>query len=127
MHSSPEDRIFVWGQAVTIYADAERRPASRYTVTYPLTGYIQKSPLTADPNYDTSDRILPGAWKILEQELQRDPPRYIVDTEAVNEIPKYHIDRFPILQRILVRHYEPVHRAARGVIYRRVASDAPGL
>ncbi len=127
MHSAPDDRIFVWGQAITIYADAERRPASRYTVTYPLTGYIQKSPLTADPDYDTSDRIHPGAWEILEEELLRDPPRYIVDTEAVNEVPKYHIDRFPILQRILVQHYEPVHRAPRGVIYRRVASHAPGL
>src|SRR5213595_1392790 len=39
-HSSPDDRIFVWGQTPEIYLDAYRRPASRYITTFPLTGYV---------------------------------------------------------------------------------------
>jgi 4-amino-4-deoxy-L-arabinose transferase-like glycosyltransferase len=37
--SGSHDRLFVWGQAARVYAEAERRPASRYIATFPLTGY----------------------------------------------------------------------------------------
>jgi hypothetical protein len=56
-HSSPEDRIFVWGQAAPIYLDAHRRPASRYITSFPLTGYIFGS---SSPDIDTRSRIVPG-------------------------------------------------------------------
>src|SRR5437660_12573123 len=49
-HSSPDDRIFVWGQSAKTYLDAHRRPASRYITTFPLTGNIFGGPL---PSVDT--------------------------------------------------------------------------
>src|SRR6266480_3082349 len=63
-HSSPADRIFVWGQSSEIYLDARRRPACRYITTFPLTGYIFGGPI---PGFDTRSRILPGAWTTIEQ------------------------------------------------------------
>src|SRR5262249_39630471 len=40
-HSDSTDRIFVWGQAdrkTGIYLEADRRPASRFIASFPLTG-----------------------------------------------------------------------------------------
>ena len=78
-HSSPDDRIFVWGQSPEIYLDAHRRPACRYITTFPLTGYVFGGPI---PGFDTRSRILPGAWSALEQDFTRHPPTYIVDIQA---------------------------------------------
>jgi hypothetical protein len=75
-HSSPDDRIFVWGQSSEIYLDAHRRPASRYITTFPLTGNIFGGPL---PNVDTRSRIVPGSWENLEQDFAKHPPAYIID------------------------------------------------
>src|SRR5437764_1919288 len=78
-HSSPDNRIFVWGQSSEIYLDAHRRPASRYITTFPLTGYVFGGPI---PGFDTRSRILPGAWSHLEQDFARHPPIYIVDIQS---------------------------------------------
>ena len=120
-HSQADDRIFVWGQGVapTIYLDAHRRPVSRYVTTFALTGYIFGSALSWNPSHDTSDRILPGSWDHLQEEFRAHPPRFIVDTDAVRKIPKYPVERFPVLHRLLTEHYELVYRAREGVIYGR--------
>src|SRR6184192_2027434 len=78
-HSSPEDRIFVWGQTPEIYLDAFRRPAARYITTFPLTGYVFGGPT---PGLDTRSRILPGAWTNIERDFARHPPIYIVDVQS---------------------------------------------
>src|SRR5947207_2556971 len=57
--SSPNDRIFVWGQSSEIYLDAERRPACRYITTFPLTGIVFAGSI---PGFDTLCRCLPGTW-----------------------------------------------------------------
>src|SRR5262249_32761837 len=67
-HSPPADKVFFWGQADDLYLEARRRPASRYINVAPLTGYIWGSPTHLDPDYDTTYRILPGAWDILQAE-----------------------------------------------------------
>jgi hypothetical protein len=69
MHSAPADRIFVWGQAPRIYLDARRRPACRYILTFPLTGYMFGKLV----GVDTRDRIMPGAWNTLEQDFGKHP------------------------------------------------------
>ena len=78
-HSNPKDRIFVWGQKVNIYLEANRRPASRYITTFPLTGHVFGGRV---PGLDTRSRVLPGAWSNLEQDFKKHPPAYIVDVEA---------------------------------------------
>jgi len=112
-HSDPSDRIFVWGQTPKIYLDAHRRPASRFVVTFPLTGYIFGG-LTG---VDTHDRIVPGAWTKLEQDFNKHPPAYIVDVQVPQKNAQYPIKNFPFLARLLAEKYRPVARTDEGVIY----------
>jgi len=114
-HSSPADRIFVWGQSSEIYLDARRRPACRYITTFPLTGYIFGGPI---PGFDTRSRILPGAWATLEQDFARHSPTYIVDVQPDPKSAQYAVKNFPILAKILTERYQPVAQTAEGVIYR---------
>src|SRR5438552_7999301 len=103
-HSSPDDRIFVWGQTSEIYLDAHRRPASRYITTFPLTGYVFGGPI---PGFDTRSRILPGAWTILEQDFARHPPTYIADVQPEPKRAPYPVKHLPILAKLLAERYEP--------------------
>lgn len=122
-HSAETDRIFVWGQGTRqtgIYLDAERRPATRYIASFPLTGHIFGSPVSWDPAYDTSDRIVPGAWENLRQDFARHPPRYIIDTDAVRARPVYPVTRYPFLREYLAASYREVFRAPDGVVYERI-------
>ncbi len=113
-HSSPEDRIFVWGHSPRIYLDAQRRPACRYILTFPLTGYVFGGPL---PGVDTSKWIMPGAWATLEADFAQHPPRYIVDAQS-DPGALYPVRDFPVLAGLLAERYEAVTHAAEGVIYR---------
>jgi 4-amino-4-deoxy-L-arabinose transferase-like glycosyltransferase len=123
-HCGAEDRMFVWGQSPEMYVDGRCRPASRYVATFPLTGYIFASPLNQDPNYDTSDRVVPGSWAILERELREHPPELIVDTDGAREVPRYPIRNQPLLRRTLDSSYTLALRASDGLIYRRTAAAA---
>ena len=113
-HSSPEDRIFVWGQTPEVYLDAYRRPAARYITTFPLTGYVFGGPT---PGLDTRSRILPRAWTNLERDFARHPPIYIVDVQSTKTA-QYPVKNFPILAKLLAERYQPVAHTAEGVIYR---------
>jgi len=119
-HSPPADKVFFWGQVDYLYAEAQRRPASRYINAAPLTGYIWGSPTHDDPNYDTSYRILPGVWDILQAEFQQSPPLFFVDTDPETRAQKYPPSRYPFLQRLLAQDYEVVLSTPKGVIYRRI-------
>jgi hypothetical protein len=114
-HSSPDDRIFVWGRTSNIYLDAHRRPASRYISTFPLTGHIFGGPL---PGVDTRNRIVPGAWENLQQDFAKHPPTYIVDVQNDSKTAQDPITNFPILAKLLKEQYQPVARTAEGMIYR---------
>jgi Dolichyl-phosphate-mannose-protein mannosyltransferase len=114
-HSSPEDRIFVWGQTSKMYLDAHRRPACRYITTFPLTGYVFGGRI---PGLDTRSRILPGAWENLQQDFAKHPPTYIVDVQADPNMAQYPVKNFPILAKLLAERYQPVAYTAQGVIYR---------
>lgn len=113
-HSAPNDRIFVWGQAPEIYLEAQRRPACRYVVTFPLTGYI----FGGITGIDTRNRIVPGAWANLEHDFAAHPPTYIVDVQVPAKNKQYPVKDFPILARFLSERYSPIARTADGVIYR---------
>lgn len=112
-HSNASDRIFVWGQTPKIYLDAHRRPASRFVVTFPLTGYI----FGGFTGIDTHNRIVPGAWTELEQDFNKHPPAYIVDVQVPQKNAQYPVGHFPFLARLLADKYRPVARTAEGVIY----------
>jgi 4-amino-4-deoxy-L-arabinose transferase-like glycosyltransferase len=114
-HSSPEDKIFVWGQTPEIYLHARRRPACRYITTFPLTGYVFGGPI---PGFDTRSRILPGAWSTLQRDFAKHPPTYIVDVRPDSKSAQYPVKNFPILAKLLAERYQPVVDTAEGVIYR---------
>ena len=114
-HSAPGDRIFVWGQTSKMYLEAQRRPASRYITTFPLTGYIFGGSV---PGFDTRSRVLPGAWNTLERDFARHPPTYIIDVQSDTRTLQYPVKNFPILTKLLKERYQPVARTAEGVIYR---------
>jgi len=113
-HSAPNDRIFVWGHKTRIYLNARRRPACRYILTFPLTGYVFGGRL---PGLDTHSRILPGAWTTLQQDFKKHPPAYIVDLYSQPGA-LYPVRDFPILAKLLKERYQPVAHTAEGVIYR---------
>ena len=114
-HSAPNDRIFVWGpEASQFYLHAQRRPASRFVLTFPLTGLIFGGEL---PGFDTQDRIVPGSWDALDEDFRMHPPLYIIDLESGPDA-QYPANRFPVLAKWLEQRYEPVARTAQGVIYR---------
>jgi 4-amino-4-deoxy-L-arabinose transferase-like glycosyltransferase len=114
-HAAPDERIFIWGQDPRMYLDAHRRPASRYVSTFPLTGFIFGEPL---PDIDTRDRIVPGAWKNLEEDFKRHAPAYVVDLYHDSDA-QYPVERFPFLAQFLARDFEPFLKTREGLIYRR--------
>lgn len=120
-HSTPADKVFFWGATDYLYAEAQRRPASRYIHFFPLTGFIFGSPSRFDPHYDTTDRIRPGAWKTLQEEFRRSPPLYFVDTNPGTVAKKYPPSRYPFLKRFLEQNYEVVLSTPNGVIYKRIS------
>ncbi len=118
-HASEEDRLFIWGHAPGVYVEARVRPASRYVLTFPLTGYIFGSPLSRDTEHDTSDRILPGAWDSLKADFARHPPDYIYDDESIRSPAKYPVSDFSYLSSLLEQEYDLVLDSRDGLLYRR--------
>jgi 4-amino-4-deoxy-L-arabinose transferase-like glycosyltransferase len=114
-HSAPDDRIFVWGRsAAEVYLHARRRPACRYVLTFPLTGFVFGGEL---PDLDTRNRIVPGAWTALEEDFRKHPPVYIADLYSGPNA-QFPASTFPVLATFLAERYRPVARTAEGVVYR---------
>jgi len=120
LHSGPQDKVFFWGQRDWLYAEAERRPASRFILCFPLTGYVFGSPLSDDPLHDSTERILPGAWETLAREFAEHPPILFVDTDPGTVAKKYPPTRYPYLRRLLAEEYREVFATPEGVVYRRI-------
>ncbi len=116
-HSAPSDRLFVWGQAAGVYVDARLRPACRYVVTFPLTGYI----FGGISGIDTHDRIVPGTWEKLDQDFKEHPPKFIVEMLDGPKNTQYPIRQYPVLARWL-QNYKAVANLPEGIIYQ--ATDA---
>jgi hypothetical protein len=131
-HAAKGDELFVWGELPRVYLESGLHPASRYICTYPLTGFPYGGSISYDPVYpDTSDRIVFKAWPILESELTKSAPRFIVDVEAKLRVPRYPLaeDKFSWIARFVHRNYHKVHEARDGIVYERDAGPlkpAPG-
>ncbi len=117
-HSGEDDRFFVWGQGneeTGLYLDARRRPATRYIASFPLTGHVFG---LWDPHFDSSYRIVPGAWDNLRADFARHPPKFIVDCHAMRNGDNYKIRDYPVLRELLTG-YREVFRAEEGIVYAR--------
>ena len=115
--TQPDDRIFVWGPSPDFYLDAHRKPASRYSSTFPLTGFIFGSPLAWDPTHDPSARIHPGAWDQLAQDLEHSHPEVLVDEFTGRGGGKYALARYPYLRDLVANEYEIVRKYPNALVY----------
>lgn len=112
------DHIFVWGFAPEIYVLSDRRPASRFSFCNVLTGHI---PAGNEAKSDTRYAIVPGTWETLMEELDHDPPAYIIDTQPghYRAYGKYPMKDYP-LGRLIESSYEldkAFHEAHPDVIF----------
>jgi len=120
-NSQNAGRLFVWGQQTPFYVDSGMLPATRYIATFPLTGYIFGGAL---PGVSTLDRIVPGAWVNLARDFHRQPPQFIIDTQA-NPGDAYPMRDFPWMARYVASDYRRVAVFADGTVYRRAI--VPGV
>lgn len=129
-NSQPRDSIFIWGFYPEFYAAARRRPASRYTVTSPLTGILL--PHTLDPEGKRLSPEVPGAWDLLMQDLEASMPALILDTAPGNlrgqaAAP---VEKYPRLKAFLEAHYrlDTTFTSEEGLpqfsIYKRISENS---
>jgi 4-amino-4-deoxy-L-arabinose transferase-like glycosyltransferase len=114
-NSNQNDRIFIWGQAPYLYLEAQRRPACRYVIPFPLTGHVFGGLL---PGTDTRKWIVPGAWSHFEEDCNKHPPAYIVVLHLLARDAQYPVSDFPVLDRLLANRYQPVAATHDAIVYR---------
>lgn len=107
-HTSPADRIFVWGYHPDLYLFSDRKPASRFVYASFLSGLIPWT--NTAPERDTAYAIVPGARETLLRELEAAPPAFVVDCSAGpnRHWDKYPLDTFPALRDFLRARYRIV-------------------
>jgi hypothetical protein len=121
-HSSPRDRIFVWGMRPHVYAYSRRTPATRFVTCTFLSGLVPWE--RSAPEDDTTPWIVAGAWDFLMEDLEREMPLFIVDAseDPLFGMGAYSPPHFPRLDSFLRERYERVHEIGSGdrmILWRR--------
>ncbi len=113
-HTSPSDRVFVWGVWPALYVESDRLMASRFPGF--LRGFPRGSNLPSN-NWDTS----PDVWPLLQADLSANPPALIVDTAAAgwSDFSKYPMSDYPVLAELVARGYHVVGSVDGVVFYGR--------
>lgn len=116
-HTTPEERIFVWGYNPDIYLFANRKPVSRFLYSSFLTGLIPWTNIA--PGLDTRYGIVPGTMETLLAELEERRPTFIVDCSAGphRHFAKYPLTLFPRLRDWIEARYvvaEPAQFVPQG-------------
>jgi hypothetical protein len=113
------ETIFVWGDLPELYWASGRQPASRFV----HTGFLTGNSGGRLAGSGTSENALPGAWRMLEDDLRRRPADLIVDTSTGSI---RHQNYYPMRQTplwVLVRSRYRLIATVDGVgLYRLVAS-----
>ncbi len=113
-HTSPSDRVFIWGDWPAVYVEADRNMASRFPGF--LRGFARGSGLPPN-SWDTA----PDVWPLLQSDLLANPPALIVDTAAPgwSDFESYPMSGYPVLEAIVTEHYHRVATVDGVVIYAR--------
>jgi hypothetical protein len=119
-HTTPQDKIFVWGWFTPIYVYSERTPSTRFVNTHMHTGYKKGEDPNEKDRADIAWQAIPEAWPMLEKDLAPNPPELIVDTSPGNyhDFGRYPIKDFPILRKFLDEHCRLETTIAGNDIYR---------
>lgn len=110
--TTPAESIFVWGYRPEIYVYADRRAASRFLDSQPLTG------VPADRHLTQSQPVETVQIRAHRAELAQSRPAFILDGLAPYNS-QLAIDRYPDLQQWLAQ-YREVARTATVILYQRV-------
>jgi hypothetical protein len=116
-HTSPADRVFVWGDWPALYVESDRVMASRFPGF--LRGFARGSDLPPN-NWDTA----PDVWPLLETDLAANPPTLIVDTSAAgwSDFAKYPMTKYPVLASLVPVAYHQLATVDGVVLYARNGS-----
>ena len=103
-HTTPGDRVFVWGDWPALYVESDRTMSGRFPGF--LRGFARGTDLPPN-NWDTA----PDVWPLLQADLNANPPALIVDTAAAgwSDFAKYPMSEYPVLTQLVASSY---HRAA---------------
>ena len=113
-HTTPGEKVFVWGDWPSLYVESDRLMAGRFPGF--LRGFARSSGLPPN-NWDTS----PDVWPALQSDLRANPPALIVDTAAAgwSDFSSYPMADFPVLAQLVSSEYHQVATVDGVVIYAR--------
>ena len=113
-HTSPSDRVFVWGDWPALYVESDRVMSGRFPGF--LRGFVRGSSLPPN-NWDTA----PDIWPLLDADLKAHPPRLIVDTAPADwsDFAMYPMSNYPVLEALVANGYHQVDVVDGVVIYAR--------
>jgi hypothetical protein len=119
--TTPDDRIFVWGNSPQLYVLARRPMGARFSFCNYMTGESPGTP-TATGHRNADANQLPAAWEMLLADLEQRRPTLFVDAAAAgwDGYQRYPLARYPRLRAYVDRHYRPVEVRAGVVLYRRL-------
>lgn len=127
--STPDERMFVWGNSPQLYVLARRSMGTRFSFCNYMTG---ESPGTRTETgaLDPDRNQHAPAWEMLFADLEARRPALFVDAAAAgwDGYEKFPLARYPRLAAYIAAHYQPVRGRSemeRVVIYRRRAPAPP--
>jgi hypothetical protein len=111
-HTSPGQRVFVWGNWPALYVESDRLMASRFPGF--LRGFARGSGSPPN-NWDTT----PDVWPDLKSDLDAHPPALIIDTASAgwSDFSMYPMSNYPVLADLVASRYHEVATVDGVVIY----------
>ena len=111
-HTSPDQRVFVWGNWPALYIESDRLMASRFPGF--LRGFARGSGIPPN-NWDTT----PDVWPLLEADLNTHPPALIVDTATAgwSDFAMYPMSNYRVLADLVANRYHVVATVDGVVMY----------
>ncbi len=134
-HTTPRDKIFVWGWFTPLYVYSERAPSTRFVFTTMHTGYRQGNDPNEKDRADIAWQKIPEAWPMLEADLNRNLTELIVDTAPGNyhDFGRYPMKNYPILRAFIDKNCRleksiagiDIYRCNRGRVSHASSKSAP--
>jgi hypothetical protein len=118
--TSPEQRVFVWGNSPQLYVLARRPMGARFSFCNYMTGESPGTP-TETGQWNAEGNQLPAAWDMLFADLEARRPTLFVDAAAAgwDGYDKFPVTRYPRLAAYVEQHYRSVETVDGVVLYRR--------
>lgn len=118
--TSPDQRVFVWGNSPQLYVLARRPMGARFSFCNYMTGESPGTP-TETGQWNADGNQLPASWDMLFADLEARRPSLWIDAAAAgwDGYHKFPMARYPRLASYVARHYDPVETVDGVVLYRR--------